>query len=659
MYHHKMDLVSELELVQNQLQMSEMRNRHLQSQIERSPTKGGWQHDDSPSARRVQRLERENFRLHDMLDDSAKKVSVLENSIRTGELTLKEVQTKSHEELFDLINSQEGSRRSLLQVHNTAVAELAEAKVSFDDLKQAKASLEVDLRDSLSELEELRHEKERDESSRSQLLQEFAELQIKLDKETSNALDLNSSLSMYKSRADEYYNKLEHAEIAVLKASRAEQFAKSQGREAEETCERIMSERKQIDSLVEDLQRQVQVFEERIEDVSADLDSALQAKKRLQNELEDYRGQRAMDIEDKENLVEHTRKKYQSELSVVTGELEMEREHAMSMRAENSRLRDELEELRAKWDDEVVNSSTWAKEKSRLELTLESLSNSRDEASNAHNEAQSKVVSLLGQVRSLRTSLEDATAERDSILKEKKNVEARLSEASGRLEELSRSDSPSMRSAAGMDREMLQLKGDLARQEDIAAAAVDKMRRSELLAQEVQKDVTSERETTSRLHKEKAALDKSVKDLQLRLVDLETKGYSSASHDVRFLHGRIQEVCKLKILLRQLSLTCNSSRNSSRVWKTRARKRRARFAMLIGRFESCNRKSSVATRQTLSSRTTYRNPGTRWSACSRRLTSCNLPTPPTSSARSEPSGSCARKRNARYAWSASSRGGKR
>jgi myosin protein heavy chain len=33
-----------------------------------------------------------------------------------------------------------------------------------------------------------------------------------------------------------YFNKLEQAEIAVMKASRAEQFAKSQGQEAEETC---------------------------------------------------------------------------------------------------------------------------------------------------------------------------------------------------------------------------------------------------------------------------------------------------------------------------------------------------------------------------------------------------------------------------------------
>ncbi|KAK4888456.1 hypothetical protein LTR28_002942, partial [Elasticomyces elasticus] len=218
--------------------MSEMRNRHLQAQVERSPTKNAWQ-DESPSNRRVQKLERENFRLHDMLDDSAKKVSVLENSIRTGQLSLKEVQTKSHEELYDLFTSQEHSRKSLLQSHNAAIAELAEAKASFEDVKQARTSLEVELRDARSELCDLASAREQEAASHAQLLQEFSDLQIRLDTETSKLEDVTASMNLYKARSDEYFGKLEQAEIAVLKASRAEQFAKTQARDAEDTCATI------------------------------------------------------------------------------------------------------------------------------------------------------------------------------------------------------------------------------------------------------------------------------------------------------------------------------------------------------------------------------------------------------------------------------------
>lgn len=541
-YQRRMDTAAEIEELQNKLQMTEMQNRHLQSQLQQyTPSRDIWQ-DDSPSIRRMQLLERENGRLHGQLDDSAKKVSALERSIRSGELSLRDVQAKSHEELFDLINSQEQSRKSLLKVHNDALGEFSEAKTQYEKLKRSKAALEVELRDALSEAQELQSAREQDVASRNQLLQEFSDLHIRVDAETSRSADLESSLSLFKSRADEYFSKLEQAEITVLKATRAEQFAKSRCQEAEDTCAQIMSERKEMDALVEDLQRQTQALEARMEDQAAELQGALQAKQRLQNELEDYRNQRAIDLEDKETSMEQTRQKYQREFSTINGELEMERERLLNVRGENSRLREELEDLRSKWDNEVLNSSTWAKEKARLELVMQDITNSRDEAASAHSDAQAKVVSLLSQVRTLRTSVDDVTAERDLLLKDKKMLEGRLAEAGERLEDLAKGESPSMRNAASMDRELLELKSKLAQQEDVSSAAVGKMRRADALATEMQKELTAERETNAQLFKEKAGLEKQLKEVQLRCVDLETKGYSSGSQDVRFLHKRIKEV---------------------------------------------------------------------------------------------------------------------
>jgi myosin protein heavy chain len=598
-FNNRMDMAAELELVQNQLQMSEMQNKHLQSQLGRSPERNNYQ-DDSPSVRRVHKLERENYRLHDMLDDSARKVSALEHSLQSGQLSYQEVQTKSHEELFDLLTSQEQSRRSVVQAHTAAVNELADAKTAFDDIKQVKTTLESELRDIKMDFDEFACEREQEQANHNQLLQEFADLQIRMDNETSTLLDTQSNLSLYKNRADDYFSKLEQAEITVLRASRAEQFAKTQAREAEENCATVMAERKEMDGMVDDLQRQVQRFEERVEDLSTDLETALQAKKRLQNELEDYRSQHAHDVEDSETSLEHTRRKYQTELSTLTNELDVERENVIYVREENGRLREEIEEMRSKWDDEVLNSSTWAKEKSRLEGTLQVISNSRDEAANAHNEAQSKIVNLLSQVRTLRTNVDDLAAERDSAIEEKRRLESRLQEAADALEDLSQSDSPAMRNAATYDRELLELKSGLAQQEDIAAAAVGKMRRADALAQELQKDIVAEREANVQLHKDKAAVEKGLKDLQLRLVDLETKGYSgSAGKDVRFLHGRIQEVSNDSLLMiSKLLIQYSSSRRPSKPPNRPVSPNRAASATLTAQSKTCKTKSSAVTSKT-------------------------------------------------------------
>ncbi|KAL7795837.1 putative myosin type II heavy chain [Trichoderma ceciliae] len=532
---------AEIENLQSQLQLARMQNRQLQSQLDRNSSSDD-AYEDEASILRVQKLEKANNRLHDMLDDSAKKVAALEKSMRAGELSLRDIQTRSHEELLDIFNSQEEARKSLLHSHKDAVAELTEVKAHFDKMRHDRAKLEVELRDSNSDLQEMTAAREQEAQSRSQLLQEFTDLQIRLDGETSRLVDVTSSLEMYRSRADEYFSKLEQAEIAVLKATRAEQFAKSQAKEAEDTYVEVMSERQKMDALIEDLQGQNHRLEGKVEDLSTDLDAATQAKKRLQHELEDYRNQRAMEIEDKESSMEQTRKKYQTEFTTLAKELDLAREEKMFKQAEITRLREELDELRSKWDDEVLNSSTWSKEKARLESTLVDVASSRDEAVSAHNEAQSKIVSLLSQVRSLRSSVDEITTERDLLIREKKGVEARLEEAKAGFDELAKGGSPSLRDAAGMDKEILNLKSNLARQEDIALAAVEKMRRAEALVTEVQKDVAAEREITAGLQKQKATLEKNLSEAQLKLIDLETKGYSSGSQDIKFLHRRIQEL---------------------------------------------------------------------------------------------------------------------
>lgn len=567
-FNNRQDLKTELEELQNQLQISQMQNRHLQSQLERATPTREMNIEDSPSLRRVKKLEKANNRLHDMLDDSTKKVSQLEKALRSGELSVRDIQTKSHEEILDLLNSQEDSRRALLHNHNDAIAELTDVKEHFEKMRHERARLEVELRDAKSDLQEMNIAHEQEASSRSQLLQEFADLQIRLDAESSQLADVTSSLDMYKSRANEYFSKLEQAEIAVLKATRAEQFAKSQAKEAEEAYAEIMSQRKKSDGSMEDIVRQNQRLEEKLEDISTDLEAALQAKKRLQHELEDYRNQRAIDLEDKESSMEQTRKKYQAEFATLTKELDLAREEKLFKQSEIARLREELDDLRSKWDDEVLNSTTWSKEKSRLETTLADVVASRDEAVSAHNEAQGKVVSLLSQVRTLRSSVDDIAAERDSLMREKSSVEARLKEAKAGLEDLAKSESPALRNAATTDKEILELKSSLAQQEDITTAAVEKMRRAESLATEVQKEIAAERENSAELAKQKAALEKSLNEVQVRLVDLETKGYSSGSQDIKFLHKRIQELeSQLEAQENERSKSQRSVRNVDRTVK--------------------------------------------------------------------------------------------
>jgi len=268
-FRKRVDLASELEEVQNQLQLSEMRNKHLQAQIDRA-TEKVVRFDENPAARRAVKLEKENNRLHDLLDDSDQRNSALEASMQSIELSLKDIQAKTHEELYDYISQQDQARKNLVTVHHEALNDLSWAKEQFDKLKAAKMSLENDLRETQIELDEALSMQQQDKVSRSQLLNEFADLQIRLDAESSKVADLTASMNLYKARSEEYFSKLEQAEISVLKSSRSEAFTRSQAREAEETTAAVMAERKKMESLVEDLQRQNQHYEEKVSFFYAD-----------------------------------------------------------------------------------------------------------------------------------------------------------------------------------------------------------------------------------------------------------------------------------------------------------------------------------------------------------------------------------------------------
>ena len=170
--------------------------------------------------------------------------------------------------MYDYINQQEQARKTLVTVHHEALNDLSWAKEQFDKLKAAKMGLENDLRETQIELDDALSIQQQDKVSRSQLLNEFADLQIRLDAESSKVADLTASMNLYKARSEEYFSKLEQAEISVLKASRAEAFTRAQAREAEETTAAIMSERKKMEALVEDLQRENQHYEEKVRSYS-------------------------------------------------------------------------------------------------------------------------------------------------------------------------------------------------------------------------------------------------------------------------------------------------------------------------------------------------------------------------------------------------------
>ncbi|KAL9089018.1 MAG: hypothetical protein Q9159_002736 [Coniocarpon cinnabarinum] len=166
-------------------------------------------------------------------------------------------------------------RHMMSEAKSAVEFELSDVRADLDDLRKEHEQ-EESIR--LQLLEDIRLEREQEESSRSDMMQELSELHMQLDNKSSSLDEIQSNLELYKSRAEEYFNKLEQAESAVTRANKAEEFAKSQCREAEQNSSRIVSERKQTNALVEDLQQRLRKHEEHFEDLSADLNNSMRSR---------------------------------------------------------------------------------------------------------------------------------------------------------------------------------------------------------------------------------------------------------------------------------------------------------------------------------------------------------------------------------------------
>lgn len=240
-------------------------------------------------------------------------------------------------------------------------------------------------------------------------------------------------------------------------------------------------------------------------------------------------------------------------------------------------MRSDFDELQLRYDDEVYSGGAWKKEKERLETKIGDLSKAYEASSAAQAEQQTQIVSLHSQVRELRSVLNDAEADRALLQKARRALQAELESI-----KMDHVDASKMSSDTELQKLRLK-KQDLERaleeQGDRVTMAFERMKKAESYAAESQVELGKVRVENSELEKVnvsgshfrdlvcqtelslmtfQANLEKQIKELNVRIVDLETKSLNSPrpATTSRRMESRIEE------LTNQLQQT---SKDTSRV----------------------------------------------------------------------------------------------
>lgn len=123
--------------------------------------------------------------------------------------------------------------------------------------------------------------------------------------------ELREAVESYKQKADMYMGKLEAAEIARSKASRAEAFVRKTLAEVEKTHSDVVAERNAAEQRVQITEKKIRDLEAKLEEEGRESTDLDQLHKRLSEELEDERKQHLKDLADRDFTTDQTRKKYQ------------------------------------------------------------------------------------------------------------------------------------------------------------------------------------------------------------------------------------------------------------------------------------------------------------------------------------------------------------
>lgn len=443
-----------------------------------------------------------------------------------------DIPNKSVEEIEDLLTNYESSKRDLMSVFQDTSRKLLETKDLLAESEEEISRLH-------KALEQGRPQSMVSESENETLVSTISDLELRLDAEIAMNQDLANSLKLYKTRAEDYYGKLESAETIVLKATRAEDFAKSQWKEAEGTLAKVLKENKEQEGKMIHMQSQIQLLEDKLEDTSIDLTHANEAHKRVTRELQDLKDRRKQDATDLEKSLATMRERYKNEISSISEELTEEKNRVGELQTENRHLQHELEMLKVRSNMDTLDPS-WGKFKVQLEDKVQELTKANEQAVLSHQDSQRRVASLLAQVRTLRTTMEEISANRDQLQEEKKILENRLSQVSQQLEDLVQA--PGVQTTFGSHDELSKLQSSVRQKTLESTTALEKLRTIEEEKLEVQKQLQYERGRMQEVVEERSILDKENKSLHLKVVDLEAQLLGVQNSDSNFLVNKVNEL---------------------------------------------------------------------------------------------------------------------
>ncbi|KAH9925965.1 nonmuscle myosin heavy chain b [Fomitopsis serialis] len=478
------------------------------------------------------RLAKENARLAELLEDEAEARRAAEAAQLNGVQAMWDKFQATIQNERDSYSRLEESRKALVVQQRAAAVELEDQRRQVQELLTAKKQMQTEIADLKDRLEVEIVAKNGETNARRELQSRLQELEITSSTSSTVHSELQEAVETYKVKVESYIKKLEEAEISKAKIARAESHSRRALADAEKAHADAIAERNAAEERLKTAGERIRELESRLDEEGRESSDLELLRQRLAEEMEDERKHHQEELSERDFTADQTRKKYQAELAQLSEELQSQRDTMSRLREESRKIRSHYDELQLRHDEEVYNGGSWKKDKERLETKIQDLTKAYDSSTAAQAEQH-----VLNDAEADRAPPEGAAC------------------VTGGLEAIKFDSVDTTKMSSETELQKLRLeKQDLERsleeQNDRVAMAFERMKKAEGYATECQVE----------LGKTRANLEKQIKELNLRIVDLETKSLNvprPSSTSSRRLESRIEE------LTNQLNQTSKDSSAST------------------------------------------------------------------------------------------------
>lgn len=239
---------------------------------------------------------------------------------------------------------------------------------------------------------------------------------------------MTASLELYKSRSDDYFEKLSKAEVEVASAIREKNVLEIELSEVKSKMKRISNQREESESKVDGLNDKIRANEREISDKVFEINQLREDYSGIKDQLENSE-------ELRKSTSEMVKEHRDSEIDRIQGELiqSMNRESELTKQLRNISL--QMDSTRKENQSLKMTNGEMMKEVGILKRALNECMDKNDGLLSKIKEHVMKSENLVKQVNTMKTANEDLIKERDELVLSKRGLEDKLYDISQQLDD--------------------------------------------------------------------------------------------------------------------------------------------------------------------------------------------------------------------------------